>query len=639
MAEKVCDNCMSRVPADSEKCPKCGIRFENTNPGGALPNGWVLNEQYTIGRYIDIDGEGVIYSAIDGNTLQRVIVKEFMPVTLCATRDESGDIISKPGCEVLFKTTRMDFRELYSSLIRLGLCEGLVQVLDVVEANNTVYAVLEKVEGPTLNEYLTKMSGPLEPAKVLTLLRPVMAGVEALHNGNMIHRGISPDNIILESGGTAKLGGYATLALRQQGNELKPKLYPSYSAPEQYSASEFEGRYTDIYAIGAVLYRMLTGEAPLAADARKMQDTLKAARTFNKEIPPYLSSGIARAMRVTPAERIQDMPALRLALSGEGGSGAGPLGLSRQQMIVGASAIGAIIVLFLVILLVSLFSGKEKPESSSLPVSSSSSMPEVETNKIPDFTNKVYADIIKNPTYTSVFTFAQPTEEYSDKVDEGRIISQNPKAGTEWDGKTAIQFVVSKGAEKAELPNLDGKTREEATRALDALKIKYQIADVANNGSQTADTVVGMQPAAGTMVAINTAQPVVTISIVKDVAQVEMPPVVNLSRDDALRSLRNLGVQNIRETIIPNTGNMIPNVVQRSNIEPFTKFDPRTQEVNIEIADNVMTPSAVGRPVQDVKRDLEALSNSVSRIRVTVKEITDTTVTDKPAGTVTNHTI
>ena len=147
MADRICDNCMSPVPIGTDKCPKCGILFENTNPGGALPNGWVLGGRYTVGRYIDIDGEGVLYSAIDGNTLQRVTVKEFMPVTLCASRSEAGAIQPKPGCEVLFKTTRMDFADLYGSLLRLGLVEGLVQVLDVLEENNTAYAVLEPKTG------------------------------------------------------------------------------------------------------------------------------------------------------------------------------------------------------------------------------------------------------------------------------------------------------------------------------------------------------------------------------------------------------------------------------------------------------------------------------------------------------------
>lgn len=634
MAERICDNCMSRVPADADKCPKCGIRFENTNPGGALPNGWVLNERYTVGRYIDIDGEGVTYSAIDGDTLQRVLLKEFMPVTLCANRDETGSVISKPGCEVLFKTTRIDFRELYISLMRLSNTEGLVQVMDVLEANNTAYAVIERVEGPSLSEYLTKIGGPIEVNRVMAVLRPVLLGVEALHSANIIHRGISPDNIILESGGTAKLGGYGTLALRQQGSELKAKLYPSYSAPEQYTASEFEGRYTDIYALAAVIYRMITGEAPVGADARRMQDTLKPAKTLNKEIPNYLSTGLARAMRVAPAERIQSMSEFRMALSGEGGSGGtGLLGLTQQQLIVGAVALGAIVVLVLVILLISIFGGKKgaEPSSSSMSSMPSSVSSESGVIRVPDFVNKVYADVVRNRDYTSQFTFDAPKEEYSDKVEEGRIISQTPAANTEWDGKAIIQLVVSKGTEKVELPDLRGKTREEATAILQGLKINFQVAEVANTGDVTPGQVTGTQPGAGTQVAINTSQPVVTVSVAKDVALVEMPNLASLDKDTAINRLSGIGVQNIIVVMIPNDGSMKPMTFQSSNVAAFTKIDPRTQEVRLNIADYVSLPNIIGRPNNEVKSQLESLGNV--RIGVAMQEA-NPAVHDRPAGTV-----
>lgn len=615
MVDRICDNCMSRVPADADKCPKCGIRFQNTNPGGALPNGWVLGERYTIGRYMDIDGEGVTYSAIDSNTLQRVIIKEYMPVTLCATRDEVGAIVSKPGCEVLFKTTRMDFRDLYSSLLRIGNSEGLVQVLDVLEENNTAYAVIEKIEGPTLSEYLMKLSGPIEYGKVLALLRPVFLGIEAMHTANLIHRGICPDNIILESGGTAKLGGYATLALRQQGSELKPKLYPGYSAPEQYTASEFEGRYTDIYALGAVLYRMVTGDAPTAADARKMQDSLRAPRAVNKNIPSYLSAGIARALRVAPAERVQSVPDLRLILSGEGGPDArGPLGLSKQQLIVGAAALGTIVVLLLVILLVSAL-GKKEPASS---VSSSSSQSaSVEGKTVPDFTNKIYADVVKNKTYTDVFKFGPSTEEYHDTIEEGRIISQNIKAGTEWDEKTAIEFVVSKGKEKVELPNLVGRTRDEAVAELNRLNINHQIADVANDGNMKANTVTDMTPKAGTEVEPKTTNPVVTIYVAKEDKAIEVPNVVGLSHDDAVAQLRSAGLNNLKVEMVSNeAGAFAPSTVSKLSVEVRTKVNPDTL-ITIYLAQNIPMPPVIGNKVGEARSRL----NNMAGLRgITIKE-------------------
>ncbi len=98
-----------------------------------------------------------------------------------------------------------------------------------------------------------------------------MEGVAQLHRSGLIHRGICPDNILLPIDGTARLTGYGTLALRTGGSELKSQLYPGYAAPEQYSAAEFSGRYTDVYALAAVCYKMVTGQTPVAAPQRRVR--------------------------------------------------------------------------------------------------------------------------------------------------------------------------------------------------------------------------------------------------------------------------------------------------------------------------------------------------------------------------------
>ncbi|MDL2252559.1 PASTA domain-containing protein [Ruminococcaceae bacterium OttesenSCG-928-I18] len=628
--ERICDNCMSRVPIGTDKCPKCGIRFENTNPGGALPNGWVLGGRYTVGRYIDIDGEGVTYSAIDANTLQRVHIKEYMPVTLCATRDETGSIIAKPGCEVLFKTTRMDYAELYGILLRMGLVEGLVQVLDVLEENNTAYAVLEKVEGPTLTEFMTRQDEPIDSAKALAILRPVMIGVEAMHSASIVHRGICPDNIILESGGSAKLGGFATLALRQQGSELKPKLYPGYSAPEQYAASEFEGRYTDVYALGAVLYRMLTDEDPVPADERKMQDNLRPARALYKDIPAFLSTAITRAMRITPAERIQNIPDLRLAFTGEGGRTAkGPLGLSKQQLIVGGAALAAIIVLVIIILLVSVFGGgKDEPVSSY-----SISVPSGDLT-VPDFVGMVYADVVKGNSYTD-YTFATPTEEYSDDVPEGRIISQFPEAGSSWDGSVPLRFVVSKGQQTEEMPNLVGKKRNEAIAALTALGVQYSEETVSNTGDEEAGVVVRTDPAAGTQL---TASSRVTLYISEEPEEARMPNLNGLSEGDVRSQMREAGI-NYTTSTKSNDGRGVPGTVAETSISAGQTVDLSRDTVTVTFWSDVSMPNVTGMTLAQAQQALNALRNTPSGINVNISaasgDANGTIVsTDRDGGTI-----
>lgn len=606
MAERICDNCMSRVPSGAERCPKCGIQFENTNPGGALPNGWVLGGRYTVGRYLDIDGEGVTYSAIDSQNLQRVTIKEFMPVTLCASRDEAGAIKAKPGCEVLYKTTRMDYADLFASLMRMGQVEGLIQVLDVIEENNTAYAVMEKVDGPTLAEYLTKREGPVESARALALLRPVINGVDMLHTSNLIHRGICPENIVLESGGTAKLGGFATLALRQQGSELKPKLYPGYSAPEQYSASEFEGRYTDIYALGAVLYRLVTGVVPNVADERKMQDTLRPARALNREIPAYLSSGIARAMRVLPAERIQNIPDLKLALAGEGGREArGPMGLTRQQMIIGGAAIGAVVLVILVILLIALLTRNNTSDnSSSISSSSSASSSVAEAGTVENFVGMRYEDIINQYSdYSSKYTFLEPEYLEDDSVAEGRVISQTPTAGTTYDANTkpTIQLVVSKGPSSFPMPNLisPSLTEEKAIAALLEYNIsrsQIKIETVQNKGEYEPGYVVKTSPEAGVVVTPSTSsnETLVTLYVAGEVLTEPMPDLTGKTQADAVSTLTGLGViaGNIEIVPVSNTvGTQVNGTVAYTTPSTGDAIAVSGTNIQLHVYSNYVMPS------------------------------------------------
>lgn len=603
MVDRICDNCMSRVPAGTDKCPQCGIRFENTNPGGALPNGWVLGGRYTVGRYIDIDGEGVTYSAIDGDNLQRVIIKEFMPVTLCSTRDDTGAILPKPGCEVLFKTTRMDYSELYGILLRMGLVEGLVQVLDVLEENNTAYAVIEKIEGPTLAEYMMKLDGPVESERALSMLRPIFIGVDALHSASVIHRGISPDNIILESGGTARLSGYATLALRQQGSELKPKLYPGYSAPEQYAASEFEGRYTDVYALGAVIYRMVTGLDPYPADERRMQDNLRPAKAENKDVPAFLSTALSRAMRVAPAERIQNVPDLRLALTGEGGQEArGFLGLTKKQLIIGGICLGVIVVVLVILLLVGIFGGGRNAVSSQ----PSSSQSEVEL-LVPDFTEMVYADVVQSSSYKEDFTFGQPTEEYDTDVDEGKIISQTPKAGTVYEKGTSIVFVVSKGPKSETMPNLVGQLQSNAVAVLKELGVSednIKIETVENSGDRDVGTVVSTDPIAGNKIPIG--KDTVTLRVAGDVNLIPLPYVVGKSIDEARSILEGYQVE---VQTIENDGTHASGTVESTNPPAGTEVAPSVTNIVVYVYDTYKMPdlsSYIGKDTSKLTSFLDA---------------------------------
>ena len=230
MPELLCPHCLQ--PLDNGyhgECVHCGRSLENRNPEGALPLGTQLGGKYTVGAYLSADGDGLSYRGVLNAEKRFVLIKEYFPVTLCNGRSASGALMPKEEKEVLFKTSRMDFKDLYDDLHNLTPATGLSTILDVMEENNTVYAVEENEKGMTLSHYLHLRSRTLTPAEARTLLQPIMEGVALLHTSGLIHRGICPDNILLPIDGTARLTGYGTLALRTGGKASCTRATPRRS--------------------------------------------------------------------------------------------------------------------------------------------------------------------------------------------------------------------------------------------------------------------------------------------------------------------------------------------------------------------------------------------------------------------------
>ena len=500
----LCPHCLSRVEAGKEQCPFCDKSLRNTNPPGTLPYASLLAGRYTVGRHVSTDGEGVVYAALENNGGVRVVLKEYFPVTLSEGRDSAGAILPKEGKEVLFKTTRMDFADLHRSIMRITPTTGLAAVLDVVEANNTVYAVLEQVGGESLSHYLSEHPGGVSAAQARSMMQPVMEGVAALHKAGLVHRGISPENILL-TGGAARLCGYGTLGLRTEGSELKSQLYEGYSAPEQYSAAEFEGRYTDVYGLAAVFYRLVAGQAPVSARQRLVSDSLPSAQQLEPSVPGHVSAVLEHALEMDPAQRIQNVPELMGSLMSA--RAAESLNQSRREWAVsGKSLLAGSLVVIAVLFALLLWSilGRDSavtpPESASQPASSAAP----ESVLVPDFTGYTYSQLQSDPQFSANYRFAITAQEYSSDHAQGVVIDQSPEAGTTTtEGQPLIELVISKGPEKVEMPNIIGFTRESAEKELAANNIKASFFMIENNGDYASDCVVRTDVEAGEFIDVN----------------------------------------------------------------------------------------------------------------------------------------
>ena len=529
-ATRLCPYCLQPLPGAAQSCPHCGKSFAGRNPGGTLPVGTVLAGRYTVGEMLSIDGEGILYRGAENLGRFRVTIKEYLPITLTAERTAESTLRPKTGSEVLFKTTRMDFADLYRSIQRITPANGLEAVLDVVEADNSVYAILENLGGTPLDQWLENHPGTIRPDDACTMLQPVFEGVAAMHKIGLVHRGICPENIRVMENDRCRLAGYATVGLRTAGSGLHEQLYEGYSAPEQYSTAEFEGRYTDEYSLAAVFYRMVCGQAPVPAAQRIVADSNPRAKSVNGSLPLYVSQVLQLGLRLRPMERIQTVPQLYQALSSKEYTAeltrtmkpetpvrtAQPEPERKEHLLSLKALLAGIVILLSILILLTLWSVLSQhihqPAASAAESEPASSEVMVPQNLVPNFIGMDYTQVQNNREYTSMYLF-YVTEEYSDTAPAGQIIQQEPSADTVLKAGETIQLVVSKGPQMAEMPNIIGFTQDGAVKELEARGLVASCFMVVNDGSYASGCVVRTSEEPGTKVEVGT---VITVYIAAD---------------------------------------------------------------------------------------------------------------------------
>ena len=529
-ATRLCPYCLQPLPGAAQSCPHCGKSFAGRNPGGTLPVGTVLAGRYTVGEMLSIDGEGILYRGAENLGRFRVTIKEYLPITLTAERTAESTLRPKTGSEVLFKTTRMDFADLYRSIQRITPANGLEAVLDVVEANNSVYAILENLGGTPLDQWLENHPGTIRPDDACTMLQPVFEGAAAMHKIGLVHRGICPENIRVMENDRCRLAGYATVGLRTAGSGLREQLYEGYSAPEQYSTAEFEGRYTDEYSLAAVFYRMVCGQAPVPAAQRMVADSNPRAKSVNGSLPLYVSQVLQLGLRLRPMERIQTVPQLYQALSSKEYTAeltrtmkpetpvrtAQPEPERKEHLLSLKALLAGIVILLSILILLTLWSVLSQhihqPAASAAESEPASSEVMVPQNLVPNFIGMDYTQVQNNREYTSMYLF-YVTEEYSDTAPAGQIIQQEPSADTVLKAGETIRLVVSKGPQMAEMPNIIGFTQDSAVKELEARGLVASCFMVVNDGSYASGCVVRTSEEPGTKVEVGT---VITVYIAAD---------------------------------------------------------------------------------------------------------------------------
>ncbi|MCL2109429.1 MAG: protein kinase, partial [Oscillospiraceae bacterium] len=308
----LCMGCMAQIK-DEDACPYCGYTKTGVFLSSYLAPETFLADRYIIGKLISYNGEGALYMAYDEKSDTKVIVREYMPDTLCGRKKGEEAIEVNSQFVALYKTYLSEFIELNKSLMNTDASLRVQKVMDVFSENNTAYAVCEYISGISLKTYLSNLGGVLPWEQVKELFAPLFTTLSLLHSEGIIHRGISPSTILLNDKSEPVLINFGITAVRTFGSEINYDVFAGYAGPEQYSTVERHGSWTDVYGLSAVLYKVLTGQMPVSASERKKPDgtsELTAPMLINRNVPAPVSAAIMKGLELDVGDRTRTIGVL-----------------------------------------------------------------------------------------------------------------------------------------------------------------------------------------------------------------------------------------------------------------------------------------------------------------------------------------
>ena len=275
-----------------------------------LRKGTRLIGRYIIEGVLGQGGFGITYLGTDELHEKKVAIKEFFPQGIVTRNIEYQDTVTVTfvGEKDNYEKGKERFLKEARTMAKFSKDEGIVKALDFFEINNTAYIVMEYLEGITLKQYLRE-NQRIAPEDLIELLVPLIESLDEIHSQGMIHRDISPDNIMVLPDGRIKLMDFGAARDYTEFGEksLSIVLKPGYAPPEQYQTHGIQGPWTDIYALCATMYKCITGENPPDAIERVMDDHLKKISEFGIVIPPQEEAAIIKGMSVSAKDRYQNI--------------------------------------------------------------------------------------------------------------------------------------------------------------------------------------------------------------------------------------------------------------------------------------------------------------------------------------------
>lgn len=332
---KRCLNCMEIYQDEFDVCPFCGY-VENTvsEIPYALPASTVIADRYIIGTVIGAGGFGITYIAWDTKLEIRIAVKEYFPTGLVNRIPGTLQVgLTGTHNEQSYEKGKKGFIAEAKALAKFNENSGIVNVFDCIEENHTAYIIMEYIEGQTLKEYIAIQesaegnsgipgSAPTRKLAIeesLQIVQALLHTLKLIHGEEIIHRDISPDNIMILKDGSIKLidFGAARFFAADTTRSMSVVLKAGYAPLEQYSRSGKQDQRTDLYAVGVVLYQLLTGTLPQEAFDRVADDSLISPSSINEDVPDWLNSIVIKALSLKPENRYSNSEEFLRALQNE----------------------------------------------------------------------------------------------------------------------------------------------------------------------------------------------------------------------------------------------------------------------------------------------------------------------------------
>ncbi len=312
-----CPYCMTPVE-DGQLCPRCGLTAGNYIPQPHhLRPGTLLMDRYLVGRVLGEGGFGITYIGCDLRLELKVAIKEYYPVDKVSRNTAVSEQLvsfSISPARNGFERGKIKFLEEARTMAKMDKQQVIVGVRDYFEANNTAYIVMEYIEGTTFTELVSQRGGRIPPRELFSMIEPLFGALETLHKTGLIHRDISPDNLMLEDG-EVRLIDFGCARETDHGDEtLTITLKHGYAPIEQYQQNG-QGPWTDVYSLCATIYFCLVGQKPPQALNRiGSEKALLLPSKLGVDISPKQEKAILHGLNLSPRNRFQTIAELHTAL-------------------------------------------------------------------------------------------------------------------------------------------------------------------------------------------------------------------------------------------------------------------------------------------------------------------------------------